>query len=31
MSEKITLDLLQNLNAEDWMAIVGVFPFLPEA
>jgi hypothetical protein len=24
---KITLDLLQNLNAEDWMAIVGVFSF----
>ena len=27
MSEKITLDLLQNINAEDWMAIVGVFSF----
>ena len=27
MSEKITLDLLQNLNAEDWMAIIGVFSF----
>jgi|TARA_B110000211_G_scaffold178214_1_gene201475 hypothetical protein len=25
MSEIITLDLLQNLNAEDWMAIAAVF------
>lgn len=27
MSENITLDLLQNFNAEDWMAIVGIFSF----
>jgi len=25
MSDKITLDLLQNLNSEDWMAIAAVF------
>jgi len=27
MSEKITLDLLQDFNSEDWIAIVGIFSF----
>ena len=28
MSEKLTLEILQNLNSEDWMAIIGIFSFL---